>query len=155
MLDTFRGLPVHVLLVHATVVLVPLAALGVLALALVPRWRDTYGWLVLGLSTVALALVPLTTQAGYNFKRSLLASGELGGEVLEKVNDHEMWGDRVIIPVSIMWVAFVAFFIANRRGRGRAATVLGLVAAAAAVISIGFVVVTGEAGSTAVWNPVG
>ncbi len=75
---------------------------------------------------------------------------------LEKVNDHEMWGDRVIIPVSIMWVAYVAFFIAHRAGTPRwPLRCLGWLAAAAAVIAIGFVIVTGEAGSTAVWNPTG
>ncbi len=155
MLDTFRDLPVHALVVHATVVLVPLAAVSIIALVLVPRWRDTYGLLVVGLSTVALGLVPVTTQAGYEFKKSLTETGQLGGEVLDKVNDHEMWGDRVIIPTAIMWVAFVAMMIASRRGQSRVTTVLGLVAAAAAVITIGFVVVTGEAGSTAVWNPTG
>ena len=37
--DLINGLPVHPLVVHAVVVLVPLAALGTIAIALRPAWR--------------------------------------------------------------------------------------------------------------------
>lgn len=41
MLDTIFGLPIHPLLVHATVVIVPLAAVLVLLTALWPAARAT------------------------------------------------------------------------------------------------------------------
>ena len=54
MFDTFLGLPVHALVVHAVVVLVPLAALGLIAIAVYrrgatrtsrsSRWSPPPGW---------------------------------------------------------------------------------------------------------------
>ena len=48
MFDTITGLPVHVLVVHAVVVLVPLMTLVTLAFTLRARWRSALGWAVLG-----------------------------------------------------------------------------------------------------------
>jgi hypothetical protein len=53
MLDTFNGLPLHPLVVHAVVVLLPLSVVGAIVVALRPAWRQTYGWLVAGLLVVA------------------------------------------------------------------------------------------------------
>lgn len=39
-LFTVFGLPAHPLVVHAVVVLLPLAAVAAIAAALVPRWRQ-------------------------------------------------------------------------------------------------------------------
>ena len=56
--DTISGLPVHPLVVHGAVVLLPVAALAVIALVLVRRWRGTFGWLtLLGLTAGAGAAV--------------------------------------------------------------------------------------------------
>ncbi|GAA4243047.1 DUF2231 domain-containing protein [Dactylosporangium darangshiense] len=38
MLDKINGLPVHPLVVHAAVALLPLAAIGVIAIAVRPAW---------------------------------------------------------------------------------------------------------------------
>ena len=64
MLDNINGIPTHALLVHAVVVLLPLAALGGIAVALVPALRRRYGGLVLLLTIVAVAAVPVTQRAG-------------------------------------------------------------------------------------------
>ena len=42
MFDLINGLPVHPLVVHAVVVLLPLATLGLIAIAVRPAWRRTY-----------------------------------------------------------------------------------------------------------------
>jgi len=39
---TINGLPLHPLLVHAVVVLLPLAAVGSIIIAVVPKWRRRY-----------------------------------------------------------------------------------------------------------------
>lgn len=64
MFDTILGLPVHPLVVHATVVVVPAAALAVGLAALWPRFRRWAGPAPLALSAVALILVPVTVQSG-------------------------------------------------------------------------------------------
>ena len=38
------GLPLHPLVVHAAVTLIPLSAVGAVALAVVPRWRWLTRW---------------------------------------------------------------------------------------------------------------
>jgi len=64
MFDTFFGLPLHPFIVHATEVIVPLAALLVILTAVWPRCRRWAGYLPLGVSLVALVLVPISTQSG-------------------------------------------------------------------------------------------
>jgi uncharacterized membrane protein len=129
--DTVFGIPLHPLLVHAVVVLVPLSVLGTVVIALVPRWRGTYGWLVVAASAVSFAAVPLTTRSGNDLKESL----SLGGPVLEKVNEHQQMGERVIWAVGAMFVFNLA--------------------TVAALVSLVLVLITGHLGSTAVWNPAG
>lgn len=53
MFDTLNGLPAHPLVVHAVVVLFPLAILGTLLIAIRPRWRVRYGPLVVAATSVA------------------------------------------------------------------------------------------------------
>ncbi|MCS5715697.1 hypothetical protein NVV95_14190 [Herbiconiux sp. CPCC 205716] len=64
MFDTFFGLPLHPLVVHATEVVVPLAAVLVLLTAVWPRFRRWAGYLPLGVAVVALALVPISKESG-------------------------------------------------------------------------------------------
>ena len=64
MFDTIAGLPLHPLVVHATEVIVPVAAIVVTAAALWPRFRRRTGYLPLALALASLVLVPLSTQSG-------------------------------------------------------------------------------------------
>jgi hypothetical protein len=59
-----NGLPAHVLLVHAVVVLVPLAALLLVLVAVWPAARRRVALTAAVVAVVALLAVPLTTQAG-------------------------------------------------------------------------------------------
>lgn len=63
MLDLIFGLPIHALVVHAVVVLLPLSGLAALALVAMPRWRRPYGPLALGLATVSTLLIRLARRA--------------------------------------------------------------------------------------------
>jgi len=62
MFDTIFDLPVHPLVVHATVVALPAAALAVGLAAVLPRFRRWAGLLPLALASAALVLVPVTTR---------------------------------------------------------------------------------------------
>lgn len=48
MFDLFNGMPVHALVVHAVVVLLPLMSVVTVAFVLRPRWRRELPWAVLG-----------------------------------------------------------------------------------------------------------
>jgi hypothetical protein len=150
--DDILGIPLHPLVVHAVVVLMPLAALGTIAIALVPRWRDTYGWLVLAASTIVFATVPIATRSGNRLRESLT----LGGPVVEKVNDHQQYGDRMIYAAGGLWLLLVVLMLLHRSGRrGGLLVVVSGLAIVAALAALVLVILTGHSGSNAVWNPAG
>jgi hypothetical protein len=149
MFDTILGLPVHALVVHAVVVLVPLGSIGVIAMAAVPRWRERFGWAVLAILTIGVASVPVATKSGHKLKDRLHASGTIG----KQIQHHETMGNRVIYPAIAVWVLGIALYLLHRRGRtGAAVTVVAVLAALAGVAAIAQVTYTGHLGSTAVWS---
>ena len=149
MFDTILGLPVHALVMHVVVVLVPLAAAGVVAIAAVPRWRERFGILVLAIATAGLAAVPVATQSGGKLEDRLGASGV----VARQINHHQEWGQRVIWPTLAMWLLAVVLVLMDRQGRqGTAVKVVAVLAALAAIAAATAVTITGHLGSTAVWS---
>ena len=113
MFDTIFGLPVHALVMHVVVVLVPLAAAGVVAIAAVPRWRERFGVVVLAIATAGLAAAPVATRSGGELEDRLGASGV----VARQINHHQEWGQRVIWPTLAMWLLAVVLVLMHRQGR--------------------------------------
>jgi hypothetical protein len=149
MFDTILGLPVHALVVHAVVILVPLSAAGVVAIAAVPRWRERFGTLVLLGSTAALITVPVATQSGEQLEKRIGASGV----VARQIEDHKEIGELVLWPTLAMWALAIALVVlARRRAAKGAVTAVAVLAAIAAVVAAGVVVRAGHLGSTAVWS---
>ncbi len=150
--DEILGIPLHPLLVHVTVVVVPLAALGTVLIALVPGWRRTYGWLVVTFSAVAVIAVPLTTWSGNRLFESL----QLGGPALETVLDHQQQGQRVIWAAAPLLALNLATMLALLAGwRKRWVSLAAWLAVVPAIVATVLVVLTGHLGSQAVWNPGG
>ena len=149
MFDTFFGLPVHALVMHVVVVVVPLAAAGVVAIAVVPRWRARFGFVVLALATAGLAAVPVTTRSGGELEDRLGASGV----VARQINDHQEMGERVIWATLAMWVLAIALVVMDRQRRSRRAVkMVAVLAVVASLAAAALVTVTGHLGSTAVWS---
>ena len=147
MFDTVLGLPVHALVVHAVVVLLPVAALGVVAIALVPRWRTRYGALVLAVTTAGLVMVPVATMSGTELEDRL----DAGGVVRRQIDEHSELGSLVIWPTLVMWLLAIALVVMSRR-RGRAVSVVAVLAVVASLVTAGVVTRVGHLGSTAVWS---
>jgi hypothetical protein len=112
MLDLINGLPMHPLIVHAVVVLVPLTVLGTLAVVLVPRWRR-YTPVVAVVGTVAAFFLPLATQSGEAFERRVGPPG-----VHAEQGDQLLWIGLAL--AAILWV----FALVERRA-GRVALLPG------------------------------
>jgi hypothetical protein len=141
--DTFRGLPVHVLALHLTVVAVPLAAVVTAALPWRRSWRRRAAWPVVVLDALVLVLVWVTRQSGEQLQRRLPPSPQ--------INHH------VDLGLAMVWfslaVLVVAVLIAlSRNASGPPVAVLGVLSVAAAVASVIWVVRVGESGSAAVWK---
>lgn len=102
------NLPVHVLVVHAVVVLVPLAVLGGIVVVLWPAARRRYGWLVVGVTAAATVSIPLATSSGEGLEHRLPRSALL--------QDHTHLGDQLLVFVAPMLIALAAFMVIHQRG---------------------------------------
>jgi hypothetical protein len=149
MFDTILGLPVHALVVHFVVVLVPLAAAGVVGMAVVPAWRQRFGLAVLAIATAGLVAVPVATISG----KKLMSRISAQGTTADQINTHMKMGKLVIFPTLALWVLAAAMVYLDRKGRGgtsmRVVAILSVVAALAAAAQV---TITGHLGSTAVWS---
>ena len=96
-MTTVNGLPAHILLVHAIVVLLPLAALLLVLSALWPAARAKLAGPNAILSVLVVILVPITTDAGEWLERRVART--------PLVHNHTELGDTAIyvaIPVAIL-----------------------------------------------------
>jgi hypothetical protein len=102
--EKINGLPAHVLLIHAVIVLVPLAALMLVAGALWPAARARLGFLTPAVALVALVLVPVTMKAGQWLRDHLgftnaavRRHANLGGTLLP-------WVVGLFVMATVVWV---------------------------------------------------
>lgn len=111
-MDTVNGLPAHVLLVHAVVVLLPLASLALVLSVLWPAARRRLGIVTPLLALVGLILVPITTSAGEYLER------QFGDSPL--IEKHADLGDK-LLPFAIgLFVVALAHWIWSFRVRRQA-----------------------------------
>ncbi|GHF31786.1 hypothetical protein FHX82_007132 [Amycolatopsis bartoniae] len=96
-MTTLNGLPAHILLVHAIVVLLPLASLLLVLTALWPAARRKLAGPNAILSVLVVVLVPITTDAGEWLERRVART--------PLVRTHTELGDTalyVAIPVAVL-----------------------------------------------------
>jgi len=137
------GIPVHPLVVHAAVVFVPIAAIGLLVMAVWPTFGARFGWIVWGLALVA-------TGASFVAKESGEGLEELVGE---PGFDHATWGDRMPLVAGVLFVAALALWLVQRSSAGKGLVVVaGLVAAVVAVVNLYWIVQVGHSGAESVWK---
>ena len=154
MFDLINGIPVHPLVVHAVVVLLPLAVVGTLAIVAVPRWRVTYGRLVVGAALLSTILIPVATSSGEELQKRV-------GEV----DEHAEMGDLLIwFAVPLLAIVTALWWLARRQAqaedapRGTSAPskrLVSLVAALAVVAALANafqVYRVGDSGAKAVWQ---
>ena len=141
-----NGLPLHALVVHAAVVLAPLAGLGGVLYALVPRWRDWLRWQVAVLAVVAAGAVWTAYLSG----EQLTEANTYGGPLAALVETHESRAEVFRFVVSGFAVLAVAAAFLHRRGDALRAVLAALVAASG-VATIVYAVLTGDAGAQIAW----
>jgi uncharacterized membrane protein len=145
---TVFGLPTHVLIIHLTVVGVPLACLLTLAIAVVPKWRRRFGWWVAGLAVVMVPVTYATQLAGeqlFNHRTYL-------DEIAEQ---HKKLGETLVWFVLAVAVFAVLLVLAEKRGYADHHATMVIVAAlaiAASAICLVRVVQVGDSGARAAWG---
>ena len=158
------GLPAHVLLVHAVVILVPLACLALILHAVWPAARSRLGIVTPGLALVSLVLVPITTNAGQYLQEH--QSAALAARTVE----HERLGSQLLYyAIPLFVVALVVWGLGRYRDgavvpgivaeRSVAREVPGWLTAVVAVVATALAVATtiqlyriGDSGAHAVWD---
>lgn len=149
--DTITGLPVHPLVAHAGVVLLPLSALGLIALVAVSKWRDRFGILTL------LGLAGGTVAAFVAAE-----SGEALANRVGEPQDHASIGEvlpwlalfTTLVAVLWYWLNKQSGSIAEARSAGLHGPVtlaVGLAAAGLAVATLVVTTIVGHSGAEAVW----
>lgn len=155
----FSGLPLHVLLVHAAIVMVPLAALCTALSVLWPAARRRLGVLPPVIALLALVLTAFTVQAG------LWLFARVG--VTPLIQSHVRLGNTLLPWVGGVFVLSIVQWLWTRQGASGTVAVrrrLGkagyriaaaLIAVAVLGVCVGAIVdvtMIGEAGSRAVWE---
>jgi hypothetical protein len=152
--DTFNGLPLHPLVVHAAVIITPLAALVALALVR-PSWRERLRWPAAGAVAVSWGLVWLSRASGTDLKTvnaEFFASNRAARESMEL---HIDFADRLNYVLFTLLVVLIVFAWLLPKLARPAGTVGAVVIAVLALMVIGLVAQTGEQGARTLWNPDG
>jgi hypothetical protein len=151
-----NGIPLHPLVVHAAVVLVPMAALASVAMV-VPKWRWLARWPALVLAVAAALAVQAATLSGVDLHHS-------SGIDTALIRSHEEWGVRLRLATWVFAVTTALAFwalphvtrlVGDRDRAGRVAVLekpLMVLLPVLAVVVLVLVFVTGEAGARSVWG---
>jgi len=145
-----NGLPLHPLVVHAAVVLGPLAVLAALAYVGWPRHRDLLRWVALVTVLLAFGAVWAAYLTGNNF----FAHGgfnHFSQKIQDRIATHQRYGRTLRwITTGFAAVTVVATWLHGRTGAAR--MVLSLLVVVGAVLTLVWIALTGEAGARAVWG---
>lgn len=148
--NDFYGLPLHPLIVHATVVMIPLAVVTVILAATWPRFRAWAGPLPAGLSLVGLVLVPLSTSTGETLEKHVEETA-----LLEKHTDMA----EGLLPwmIGVFVLATAGYLIHRQATKGQslsqaltvAVAVLAVVASVGAAVQVARI---GHSGAKSAWD---
>ena len=136
-LDSLFGLPAHPLVVHAAVVLLPIAAFTTVAVAAVPRWRRPYALLAFAVAVASAGAIWLAQESGESLEHRVTETA--------LVERHTELADQVL-PWAIAVVVVAGAVVAVDRYRSRLARV------PTRAVTIGLVVVALVTGTGATWT---
>ena len=143
---TLAGLPLHPLLVHSAVVLIPLVAIGALVMSYLPSFSRRHGKIILILAVVTQVSVFLAKM-----------SGEAFAEILDKnVEKHAELGEITPLVTLPMVILIYLRWRMDRSGSTFGSVVIRRLTSVALVIasliSIIVIVLVGHSGASSVWG---
>ncbi len=122
MFDTIMDLPVHILVSHFVVVLIPLTAIATIAIAVRKVWREKYARHLAAVNVAMLALTFVTLRAGEDLKDRYRG---LGSTTTPKF-DHEALGRTLVWIMVALAVVSLAIWAVEPMKAIAPAAVLGL-----------------------------
>lgn len=160
MFDTVAGLPVHVLVIHAVVVLGPVAGLTAVAYAVRPAWRAVLRWPLAVVVALAAITALVATESGEALEGRLEGLG-VGDAVRAAIEEHAERGElarNVAFVLLVVTVAAVVRLLRPGLPTPGGPAVARVVAGALVVAGVALVVLTvlaGHSGSSVVWSEIG
>ena len=146
----FNGLPLHPLVVHAAVVLGPLAALAALAYVALPKYRDWLRWVAL----VSVLLATAAIWAAYLTGNNFFSHGnfdQFSKEIQDRIHTHQSYA-RTLRWITTGFAAVTVLATWQHSRTGTARIVLNVLVVVGAVLTLVWVALTGDAGARAVWG---
>ena len=108
MIEELWGLPAHPLLVHFPIVLIPILAVGAVAMAARPLWRQRFNWQLSGACAIAAVSAFVAAQSGEPFEEALQPGL---GSVADR---HAELGDQSVL-FAVLFLAGAALLTAMDR----------------------------------------
>ena len=151
MFDTILGLPVHALVVHGVVVLLPLMALVTLVWAWRRPARLAAGWVVVAADAVVVAMTFVAKESGEALQR------RLGGRAA--LEHGELADPLPLIAGALLLTALLVQLHRTRAdgardGGGGLRTALSVLVSAAAAVVVVWTIRVGHSGAQAVWGEI-
>lgn len=162
MFDKLFDLPAHPLLIHAPIVLLPIAAIVTIVLFVKPMWRAAAGWWPLALLVVVVVLMFGAKESG---EALIGAYDRANGEGAVDIDQHESLAETTFVMTLVWLVVLAALTVIERVERLRTAAlavvatnatvrqVLGGLAALIGVLATVWMIRTGHEGAKSVWGP--
>lgn len=147
-LDSFAGLPVHALVVHFVVVLVPIVSIAAIWMAIRPSFSRRFGVAVVVFAVIALLMSIISR-----------LSGEQLASRIGYPDPHTALGNDLPIFVGVLAALLLVFWLFDRGvpGNRRRPTWLRILAVAVVVAAIAatwWTIRVGHSGAEATWKAV-
>lgn len=147
-LDTVFGLPTHVLVVHATVVLLPLSVIGAVLIVVRRSMIHRWGWIT-------------AAGAGVGTAAAWVSRGS-GGQLASRVgfpDPHTEYGEVLPIYATVFFVLVLTYWLFARgipgnRSRPWWLILLGVIVVIAGTGVLIWTVMTGHSGAEATWGAI-
>lgn len=157
---TVLGLPFHVLVVHFAVVLVPLAALGLIVTGWKAEWRRRYAFPVASLALVGGGAAFFAAQSGGPLRRSLRTTVLAATGHRASFGAHPGYGNLAQVFAVLFAGAAIALWATERWGeqwrlRTWAPKAFYAAGCGLGVIAIATMVLAGHSGAALVWKDLG
>ncbi len=147
-LDTIGGIPVHALVVHAAVVLVPLTALGAILMAVRPDFSRRFGTLVVIVGFVAAGSCVVAKESGEQLARHVGSP-----------QPHVDLGSVMPLVAGGLFALVLVFWLFDRgipanKSRPMWLVLLAVLLVVASVAAVYWTFRVGDSGAKAVWEPI-
>ncbi|TMM36369.1 MAG: hypothetical protein E6F99_15395 [Actinobacteria bacterium] len=149
--ETITGLPLHPLVIHAVVVLVPLLVLAGIVYALVPRLRGRTGWVAVLLALAGVGSTLLAKLSGDAFRRRIVRKHMANQEILVKIDSHRSLGTTTLYLTIALAVVVLLLVLLRTLPRG-ASMALSVITVVLGLVTVYYVYRTGDAGARIVWT---